>query len=70
VRRVPLQVVGGTVSYTIDAERMVSSANKQVDASFRIASNLEFAADGSAQLTLDGTHHYAINLASGAVAKR
>ncbi|HEX7480897.1 MAG TPA: hypothetical protein VF331_24050 [Polyangiales bacterium] len=70
VRRVPLQVVGGTVSYTIDAERMVSSANKHVDASFRIASNLEFATDGSAQLTLDGTHQYAINLVSGAVAKR
>jgi hypothetical protein len=69
VQRLPMLIVGGTARYTIDAERKTSSDRKTTDAAFRIDGELAFAADGTAQLTLDGEHHYTVNMASGAVTK-
>lgn len=70
VRRLPMLIVGGRVHYTIDAERMTSSDRKASEASFHMDGEIAFAADGSAQLTLDGEHHYRVDMASGAVTKR
>lgn len=70
VLRVPLEIVGGTVRYSIDATRMASSDNAQSAASFSIDGELAFASNGVATLTLDGTHQYSINTTTGVVVKR
>ncbi len=65
----PLLAVGGTIHYTVDAERKTSSDAKKTEAAFRIDATIEFAGDGSAKITLDDTHHYTVDMASGAVVK-
>lgn len=55
--------IGGEIDYAIDATRTTGN----VDESFSIDAALVFHADGSATLTLDGTHEYTVDLETGAV---
>jgi hypothetical protein len=59
---------GGSVHYTVNVSHDASGANGQSAASFSIDALLVFKADGSATLTLDGSHVYAVS-AFGAVTK-
>jgi hypothetical protein len=69
VQRFPRLVVGGEVHYTIDAVRKGASSNGDSSATFHVSADLKFGSDGSAVLTLDGSHHYTVNTASGQVIK-
>jgi hypothetical protein len=57
--------VGGAIHYAIDAKRTVSS-NHDLDAHFVLEGDLTFNGDGSANLVLDGTQTYRIDLQTGA----
>jgi hypothetical protein len=69
IRRVPLQILSGSVRYAIEATRMTLSDDMRSMASFRVDGELVFGADGFATLTLDGTHEYRIHTTSGVVVK-
>jgi hypothetical protein len=57
------RAIGGAIDFTIHGERTVTSASHR----FTIAAQLTFAPDDTAELVLDGTHHYRIALATGIV---
>jgi hypothetical protein len=59
---------GGSVHYTVNASGDASGANGQGAANFSIDAVLVFNADGSATLTLDGSHVYSVS-ATGVVIK-
>jgi hypothetical protein len=61
-------VTGGSVSYTINGAASASSTSGAAGGSFTIDAVLTFASNGTATLTLDGSHTYAIS-ASGTVTK-
>lgn len=63
------RVVAGTVTYDIDSERMASGRRGDSEAQFNIDGVLEFKADGTASLTLDGTHMYKLHMGSGGLTK-
>jgi hypothetical protein len=65
----PLQVTNGSIKYVIDAERKASGVRHESDANFHVEGTLQFAADGSATLTLDGMFRYAIDPGSGNMTK-
>jgi hypothetical protein len=68
--RTAKHLTGGTVKYVVDAERMVEGTKNNSDATFHMDGLLTFSADGSAKLTLDETHAYKIDTASGTVTKQ
>ncbi len=57
--------VGGDVKYTIDGQHTTGGATSQ----FSIDADLAFHADGTATLTLDGSHEYTLDLSTGVVVK-
>lgn len=61
--------VGGSIHYQISAQHDASGPNGSASGNFDIDAVVTFAADGTATLTLDGSHHYTINLANGIVTK-
>lgn len=63
------QIVEGSAAFDIDAKHKVSGTNNDVDASFSIHAEVEFKADHTASLTLDGDQHYSLNLTTGVVAR-
>jgi hypothetical protein len=69
VRRLPAGVVGGTVSYSVKAERMASGTRGDSEASFDMDAALTFGSNASAMLTLDGKYQYAVDTSSGQITK-
>lgn len=63
------RVVSGKVTYNIDSERMVTGSRRESEAQFNIDGVLEFKADGTASLTLDGAHTYNVHMGSGGLTK-
>ncbi|MEZ4365230.1 MAG: hypothetical protein R2939_02945 [Kofleriaceae bacterium] len=59
-------LVGGSISYAVDAERTVDGTNRDVEASFSIDATLTFDGDGTGTLVLDGSHTYQVDLQTGA----
>ncbi len=59
---------GGTIHYTVDATRAASSTSGSSNAAFSVDALVTFNPDGSANLTLDGSHSYSIS-ANGVVIK-
>ena len=57
--------VGCDVMYSIDGQHTVGGATSE----FSIDADLAFHADGTATLTLDGSHEYTLDLATGLVVK-
>ena len=51
---------GGSIDYTINASHAASGTSAQSNASFSIDAVVAFNADGSATITLDGTHAYTL----------
>jgi hypothetical protein len=64
------QAIDGSASFDINAHHTVTgSGSNDVDASFEVKAQLTFNADQTADLTLDGSEHYTLNLSTGAVVK-
>ena len=57
------RAIGGAITFAIHGERTSAEASHR----FAITAQLTFAPDDTAELVLDGTHHYRIALATGVV---
>jgi hypothetical protein len=57
------KTVGGSMHYAIDA----SATRNGEDASFHVDATIVFLSNGAAQLSLDDTHKYQLDLSTGAV---
>jgi hypothetical protein len=62
--------VGGSVHYAISAEHTVTGTRGSGSGSFDIDAVVTFASDGTATLSLDGSRHYQVNLATGVVTRK
>lgn len=69
VQRAPRQIVSGSVHYDVAASRKASSTSGSSEATFDVSADLTFAS-GSAELVLDGSHRYTLNVATGQVMRR
>jgi hypothetical protein len=69
VQVLPRLVVGGTIHYAVDAERIASSNAGDSSAKFSMDADVVFGADGGATLTLDATHRYNVNATTGVVVR-
>lgn len=67
--RAARNVVSGKVTYNIDSERMAMGTRGESEAQFTMDGVLEFNADGTADLTLDGNHTYHVHMGSGGLTK-
>jgi hypothetical protein len=64
------QVIAGSAAFDITAHHTVTgSGSNNVDASFEVHAAITFHADHTADLTLDGSQHYSLNLTTGVVAR-
>lgn len=61
--------VSGSATFDVNAKHMVTGSNNNVDASFSVNAELTFNGNGTANLTLDGSQHYTVNLDTGAVVR-
>jgi len=62
------QVIGGSASFDLSAHAQVTGAGaSNTDASFDIHAQITFHADHTADLVLDGSQHYALDLTTGGV---
>lgn len=61
------QTVGGAASFDASARRTVEGTNHDSDVSFSVSVDVEFHADHTASLVLDGDHRYSIDLDTGVV---
>jgi hypothetical protein len=65
------QVVDGSASFDLSARSMVTgTGSNDVDASFEVHAEITFHADRTADLVLDGTQRYTLNLTSGVVIRK
>jgi hypothetical protein len=62
-------VKGGSIAYSIDAERTASGPRRESEAKFTMDGTLEFHTDGSASLTLDRDYKYNVDLVTGELSK-
>lgn len=60
-------VVRGEARMNVVAERMASRGSNEAEAELHIEAVIDYHGDGTATLTLDGLHRYAVTLASGHV---
>lgn len=60
-------VVGGDARWVVEVERTRDGRRSDAEASFTITAELSFDEGGAALLTLDGSRHYRLELASGTV---
>jgi hypothetical protein len=63
------QVVDGSASFDLTAHAQVSGTNHDSDASFDVHAQITFHADHTADLVLDGSQHYSLNLTTGGVVR-
>ena len=63
------QVVDGTASFDVSAHKVVTGTDHDVDRTLNIHADVEFHADQTATLELDGSHRYTINTATGVVVR-
>jgi hypothetical protein len=63
-------VIDGSASFDLTAHHTVTGAgSNNVDASFDVHAQITFHADHTAELVLDGTQHYSLDLATGVVVR-
>jgi hypothetical protein len=63
------QVIDGSASFDLSAHAQVSGTDHDSDATFDIHAQITFHADHTADLVLDGSQHYSLDLTTGAVAR-
>jgi hypothetical protein len=62
-------VTGGAIHYSVKAERTATNDTKVANAMLDMTADLTFSTAGAATLTLDGSHTYSVDTASGQVAR-
>jgi hypothetical protein len=64
------QIIDGSATFDLSAHHQVTGAGaNNVDASFDVHAEITFHADRTADLVLDGSQHYSLNLTSGGIAR-
>jgi hypothetical protein len=64
------QVIDGSATFDLTAHHTVTGAgSNNVDASFEVHAQVTFHADHTADLVLDGSQHYTLDLTTGAVVR-
>jgi len=63
------KMVGGTATFDVSAHRKVTGTANDVDKSFDIDAEVTFSAASTAELVLDGSQHYTIDLNTGVVVR-
>lgn len=64
------QVIGGSASFDVAARAQVTGTNgNNTDKSFEVHAEITFHADHTADLVLDGTQNYSLDLATGLVVR-
>jgi hypothetical protein len=63
------QIIDGSASFDVSAHAQVTGTNKDSDASFDVHAQITFHADHTADLILDGSQHYSLNLSTGVVVR-
>jgi hypothetical protein len=64
------QIIDGSASFDLSAHHQVTGAGaSNVDASFDVHAEITFHADRTADLVLDGSQHYSLDLSTGGVAR-
>jgi hypothetical protein len=63
------QVIDGSASFDLSAHAQVSGTSHDSDATFDIHAQITFHADHTADLVLDGSQHYSLDLTTGAVVR-
>ena len=61
--------IDGVATFQIDARKVVTGTANDVDKSFSVDARIEFHADRTATLTLDGDHVYTLDTATGVVVR-
>ena len=61
------QIIDGSASFDVAAHAKVTGTNKDGEASFDVHAQITFHADHTADLILDGSQHYSLNLSTGVV---
>jgi hypothetical protein len=61
--------IAGSASFDLSARKVVTGTENDVDKSFEVHADVEFHADRTATLLLDGEHRYTLNVATGAVVR-
>jgi hypothetical protein len=61
--------IAGSASFDLTAHKVVTGGDVDVDKSFEVHADLEFHADRTATLVLDGEHRYTLDVATGAVVR-
>jgi hypothetical protein len=65
--RAERRAIGGSATFQVHGERTRDGARRDVEAEFDVEAVVTFQADGSAQLELDGSRTYRIDVATGEV---
>ena len=68
VQLLPRQVVAGAIHFDVTAQRLASSDRGESAARFDMSADVSFSAT-TTTLVLDGTHSYAVDVNTGAVAR-
>jgi hypothetical protein len=63
------QIIDGAANFDIAAHAQVTGTSKDSEASFDVHAQITFHADHTADLVLDGSQHYSLNLTSGLVVR-
>jgi hypothetical protein len=63
------QVIDGSASFDLSAHAQVSGTNHDSTASFEVHAQITLHADHTAELVLDGSQHYTLNLTTGGVVR-
>ena len=64
------QIIDGSATFDLSAHHQVTGAGaNNVDASFDVHAEITFHADRTADLVLDGSQHYSLNLSTGVVVR-
>jgi hypothetical protein len=63
------QVIDGSANFDLSAQAQVSGTNHDSSASFDVHAQITFHADHTADLVLDGSQHYSLNLTTGGVVR-
>ena len=63
------QVIDGSASFDLSAHAQVSGTNHDAEASFDVHAQITFHADHTADLVLDGSQHYSLDLTTGVVVR-
>jgi hypothetical protein len=61
--------VGGSIHYSVSAQHTVTGTHAQGEGSFEVEADVVFNADHTASVTLDGSHKYRLDLATGLVSR-